>query len=221
VLFKSDPGSELQKYRHIGVRGIILKNEVGTDIEIPLEILKAAFTCDYSSPFITRPKPCTGCSLEGAICPIRRYVRGEHTCRHFVPQPPESWKNFQQTRENTGPEKIGSQLIPKNERISGIHLIKSLCDIGEECTAWFTLPEWCKQEYILCNGATIGFRFTFDDHTSIYVYGKTGYYGEKSGCVNVNMPMLGGIQSYTIGKIDTITRHKSIPTIAGINLKEF
>ncbi|MCK9591436.1 MAG: hypothetical protein M0Q91_05435 [Methanoregula sp.] len=114
---------------------------------------------------------------------------------------------------------ISSQRIPEDERISCIHLIRQICPPKEECAGWFTLPFDCRQEFILCNFAVIGFRFQIDDATDIYVYGKTGYYGERSGDVDVVMRRLGGNQGYTIGKVNSVTRHRCNPTIAGINLR--
>ncbi len=114
---------------------------------------------------------------------------------------------------------ISSQLIPENERISCIRLTRKICQPKEECAGWFTLPFDCRQEFILCNFAIIGLHFAIDESTDLYIYGKTGYYGEKSGNVDVVFRRFGGNQSYTIGIVDSITRCRCNPTVAGINLR--
>ena len=120
---------------------------------------------------------------------------------------------------------VASCNIPDDERIVCVGYRAPIINVAPErnrghISKRFTLPEFSRQEYIIDpnTGSIVAIRITIEPFTTIYIYGKTGYYGSGSGEVTITVGCFGIDQSFTVGKVSKIARRRSPPTIAGIEL---
>ena len=117
------------------------------------------------------------------------------------------------------------RIIPDDERIVCVGYHAPLINPTPERNRGyipkrFTLPDFSRQEYIIDHqsGSIVGIRISIEPVTTIYIYGRTGYYGSGSGDVTITIGCLGIDQSFVVGKVSKIARKASPPTIAGIEI---
>jgi len=118
-----------------------------------------------------------------------------------------------------------SRIIPEDERIVCVgYRAPFLNPVPEKNRGYilkrFTLPDFSRQEYIIDHHSEsiVGIRISIEPVTTIYIYGRTGYYRSGSGDVKITIGCLGLDQSFVVGKVSKIARKASPPTIAGIEI---